>query len=659
MIKIMYLTMEQAELTHAIRMAKELNVEIYPNVVPNDDWEQVKEYAAIAENLDVDVILAKGRILALLQSLNCPIPIVTDPVVGMMTTRLLYHLKKHKGDAYWQEAGRRRKVALITHQRLYIEEDMYSEIFDMEISNVVVPREMLNRGEEFLLEQKAKGFDLVICGQNMKRIAEQVGLEAYFRVEAASMEMIWEALRTAAVVARGVKAHKEKTREMRELMDYAFEAVLMTDSEGRISFCNLAASKLLDCSEKEILGVFVWDRIPAFLSGEILAVIREEKNLFGKILTLRGNTVLANATSLHAGTQKEKPSGAVVYLTEIQKLEGMETAVKQELYAKGHQAKYHFSDILGSSFEMHEIKQMAEQFAHYHSNVLLMGETGTGKELFAQSIHNAGARKNEPFVALNCGAFSPNLLESELFGYVEGAFTGALRKGKKGLIEIADGGTIFLDEISEMDLQGQVRLLRVLEERTLRRVGDDKEIPVDIRVIAASNKNLIRQVEKGEFREDLYYRLNVLSLVIPPLRQRGRDSVLLAKRFLDDFGKKYHKNVWITPEAGDVIAGFSWKGNVRQLRNFCERLVVVAGECALEPEFILRQLKMIYLAGEEDLTVRMPPAGEKGDEEQEKEQITWALNQTGGKRQEAAKLLGISKSSLWRRMKKYEIGEKF
>mgnify|MGYP000323424649 CR=1 FL=1 len=319
---------------------------------------------------------------------------------------------------------------------------------------------------------------------------------------------------------------------------------------------------------------------------------------------------------------------------------------------------YSFDSILGESKSLKDAVLLAQKVSVTDVPVLLTGETGTGKEVFAQAIHYSSKRARQNFVAVNCSSFSKELLESEMFGHKAGSFTGAL-KDKKGLFEEANNGTIFLDEISEMDLQGQVRLLRVLEERTLRRVGDDKEIPVDIRVIAASNKNLIRQVEKGEFREDLYYRLNVLSLVIPPLRQRGRDSVLLAKRFLDDFGKKYHKNVWITPEAGDVIAGFSWKGNVRQLRNFCERLVVVAGECALEPEFILRQLKMIYLAGEEDLTVRMPPAGEKGDEEQEKEQITWALNQTGGKRQEAAKLLGISKSSLWRRMKKYEIGEKF
>ena len=216
-----------------------------------------------------------------------------------------------------------------------------------------------------------------------------------------------------------------------------------------------------------------------------------------------------------------KSSARFFILTEFREIEKLEAAVKHEYRTKGYTARYTFEDIAGTSEAIRESRRLAKQFSKYDSNVLIAGETGTGKEVFAQSIHNASLRKDEPFVAVNCGAIPVNLLESELFGYVDGAFTGASRKGKKGLMEIANHGTLFLDEISEMDFNGQVQLLRVLEERVIRRVGDDKEIPIDIRVIAASNKNLLELIEQGKFREDLYYRLNVLTLYIPPLRDRG------------------------------------------------------------------------------------------------------------------------------------------
>ena len=660
MNRVMYLTTERRELEYAIQLAPQLGLEIYPNVIPSDDLKYVKEYVAIAEKLDVDVILTKGRILAILQSLGCTVPIVTDQVAGRMTTRILYHLKRDMGERYWSEGGKRRKVGLFTHQPLFIDEKMYGEIFGMEIVNVVFPASMLNRREEFLREQKKKGFDVIVCGQTTKRLAEGLGMTAYYQVEVASQEMVWDSLRTASVVAGGVQNLKVREKETRELLDFAFDAVLVTDGEGKIRFCNGAAARFLEASVESLQGEEIWQSFPPLDQERFFSVTRDEKKILGNAVGWKDRRFRMNAVPLRE-QGKSRRIGAAVYLTELPRAEAPEApAARPDLPGKGGQARYNFQNILGESFAIHEAKQMAEQFAGCLSNVLLLGETGTGKELFAQSIHNASERKDGPFVALNCGAIAPNLLESELFGYAEGAFTGASRKGKKGLLEMADGGTIFLDEISEMELQGQVRLLRVLEERTLRRVGDDKEIPVNIRVIAASNKNLIRQVEKKKFREDLYYRLNVLSLLIPPLRERERDPVLLARHFLDSFGREHQKSVSITPPAEEVIAAYPWPGNVRQLRNFCERLVVVAGEQALDAEFILRQLKMIYTVGEEEGNLQLPPSGEEGaDVDTEREKVIWALNRAGGKRQEAARILGISKSSLWRKMKKYEIGEKF
>lgn len=313
------------------------------------------------------------------------------------------------------------------------------------------------------------------------------------------------------------------------------------------------------------------------------------------------------------------------------------------------------------------MKRRALHFAKYNANILLMGETGTGKEYFAQGIHNESLRKNKPFVAINCGAIPLNLLESELFGYVDGAFTGASRKGKKGLIEVADGGTLFLDEISEMDLYGQTRLLRVLEERAVSRIGDDTIRPVDIRVIAASNKNLLKRVEEGKFREDLYYRLNVLTLRIPPMRERGQDVLILAESFLKRFGERYKKNLVLSDEAKRVLLRFPWKGNARQLRNFCEQLVIIANKSEVEGEYLRKLIEDTYL-----MEVEKPKEVEQREQEEndgepmiflpddtERERIIKALNQAHGRRQGAADKLGISKSSLWRKMKKYGISENY
>ena len=306
---------------------------------------------------------------------------------------------------------------------------------------------------------------------------------------------------------------------------------------------------------------------------------------------------------------------------------------------------------------MEECRYKARQFAKHHANVLIFGETGTGKELFAQSIHNYSMRKDQPFVAINCGALPVNLLESELFGYVGGAFTGAAKQGKKGLLELADKGTIFLDEISEMDLQGQVRLLRVIEERVITKVGDDRVIPVDVRIIAASNKNLRKLVSEGKFREDLYYRINVLTLNIPPLRQRQDDIRLLTAKFLREYGRTASKSLYLTAEAEELMVRYPWQGNVRQLRNFCERLAIISSRKEINRELIRSQLEEVYQ--EEPEQIRAMLGAEKGDlltEGAEEEiRIRRALKESGGNRSKAARILGMGRSSLWRKMKKYKM----
>ena len=671
MIKIMYLTTDQTELSVAMEYAKRIGISIYPKTLPESGEEYVRMCMEIAYDRDVDVMMAKGRTLAWLNKLHCTIPIVQSLYYNEETIPVLWKVRQRWEEQRGREENRLPRVALLTHQPLHIDEALYSAIFRMSIVNILVPTLDKNKDESFLLELKSRGFDYVVCGKNFRDIAERVDIEAFYILRPSSPNSIQRDLDLGKTVAQAISAYKKNYAEMQTVMNYAFEAMIIVEDQGKISLYNQVAEKAFQWEER-MEGKKIWDVIPVLPQDIVDSVLRKGKQYYGHVLEYNGQTFVMNITPL---AKKQAVMGAVFHFTELHKIENLEATLKQNYYSKGHKARYSFANIVGESAEIAEAKRLARQFAKYSSNVLIVGETGTGKELFAQSIHNASLRKDEPFVALNCGAIPMNLLESELFGYVDGAFTGASRKGKKGLVEIADHGTLFLDEISEMDLAGQVQLLRVLEERVIRRVGDDKEIPVDIRVIAASNKNLEERIRQGKFREDLYYRLNVLTLYIPPLREREDDIRLLARQFLEEFGKSLKKRVTVSPEAEEKICRCNWTGNVRQLKNFCERLVIVADQPQLPAAFVERQLAdvtMQRMKGREPDVVELfreygpetePETAEKRPQGllplNEKEAVIRARNQAKGSRIRAAELLGISKTSLWRKMKQYGIVEKY
>nr|WP_255711468.1 sigma 54-interacting transcriptional regulator [Pelosinus baikalensis] len=333
----------------------------------------------------------------------------------------------------------------------------------------------------------------------------------------------------------------------------------------------------------------------------------------------------------------------------------MEARIRNELITRKFIAKYHFTDLLGVSPQMIEIKRIAQEMSLIDATVLISGESGTGKELFAQSIHNESQRKNGPFVAVNCAALPQNLLESELFGYVEGAFTGATKKGKPGLFEMAHTGTIFLDEISEMDKYAQSRLLRVLQEKQVMRLGDDKYIPVDMRIIAATNKNLAGLIKEGQFRQDLFYRLKVLTMTLPALRNRKNDIQYLAHHFLEYYKRRHFKQLDISDSGYNYLSGYSWPGNVRELKYFIERLVVIASEKWITEDVIKKywhdredetELPSIV---SDDLPVDNAPLPS------EDKRIADALAQCHSNITRAAKLLGMDRSTLYRKLKAYKI----
>jgi transcriptional regulator with PAS, ATPase and Fis domain len=341
----------------------------------------------------------------------------------------------------------------------------------------------------------------------------------------------------------------------------------------------------------------------------------------------------------------------LIVLRKVKDIQSTEFDVRKKLLNKGHVAKWTFDNMIYKTDAFLETIEEAKRYASSNSTVLIVGESGTGKELFAQSIHNFGRRSKGPFVAVNCAALPVNLLESELFGYAPGAFTGASKEGKVGMFELAHNGTIFLDEIGDMDLYLQSRLLRVLEQKEVMRLGDDRVIPIDVRVIAATNRNLYECVEKNVFRRDLFYRLNILGLQLPPLRERAGDIPALVDHFIEDYAKKYNlQAVNLGKKEREILLRYDWPGNVRELRALIEKLVVLSDMKKVDHDLlssIIYNGKKSGRSAENSLSVRLELNGSFNDIQ--KQLIDATLDYSNRNLDMAAKLLGISKSTIWRR----------
>jgi DNA-binding NtrC family response regulator len=335
-----------------------------------------------------------------------------------------------------------------------------------------------------------------------------------------------------------------------------------------------------------------------------------------------------------------------------------EAILKRRLYLENLALKQTLAELtgqdsrqmIGTSEAINRVRKLIERVAPTDSNVLIIGETGTGKELTARSIHQHSHRRSEPFVAFNCGAFNEELLANELFGHEKDAFTGATT-AKVGLIEAADKGTVFLDEIGDMPLNMQVKLLRVIEEREVLRVGGTTPRPVDVRFLAATARDLRREIEPGRFRNDLYYRLNVVTIHLPPLAELGDDIPLLVQHFLAQKNEQTGKNLkGVDPEAMDILRGYSWPGNVRELENVIERAVVLATDETIRVQDLPTDL--LELAVE---TYRRSGAHPPSLQEQEIKYIKWVLDRTAWNKTKAAEILGIDRASLWRKLKRYDL----
>lgn len=374
--------------------------------------------------------------------------------------------------------------------------------------------------------------------------------------------------------------HQERTEQLNAVLVSASDGILAIDDRTRITQCNPAAEKILGITAVEAIGKYLADVFPA---NTALIKVLENGAVYNNKEILLEQT---NSHYLTSGRPIMDPSGRVIGAVAVLKDIG---DVRDLINKVAGQRALTFAEITFVSRQMQNVITLAMSYARSESTVLIRGETGTGKELFARALHSASPRKDKPFIPVNCAAIPDTLLESELFGYEGGAFTGASKGGKQGLFELANGGTIFLDEIGEISFHLQAKLLRVLQDRTIRRIGGMREVQVNVRILAATNRNLEDMIEKDRFRQDLYYRLNVIPLYIPPLRERRDDIPALAQFFLHRFAAKLHKRVdSISETALEKLHRYNWPGNIRELENVIERSVnIVDGSIILSDHIIL------------------------------------------------------------------------
>jgi DNA-binding NtrC family response regulator len=403
---------------------------------------------------------------------------------------------------------------------------------------------------------------------------------------------------------------------------------------------------LLDMNLPDIPGLEVLAGLRGLRPGPDIVIV----TAFGTIRSAVEATKLGAYAYLEKPVDNEELLLTISRVLEIRSLRRQVESLRSEL-----SARYRFSNIVGTSGRMNSVFQLMEKMSQVDGTVLLTGESGTGKELVARAIHFAGPRREGPFVVVNCGAVPRDLIESEFFGHVKGAFTDA-RSDKTGKFELADSGTIFLDEVGELSQEAQVKLLRALGEREITRVGGTKTVPVDVRVIAATNKDLEEEVRKGNFREDLYFRLAVLSLRLPPLRERAEDIPLLAEHFVGKYAGELGKKVQgFTAGATARLAAYGWPGNVRELENVVYEAMVMADGEWVDEAALPARLRAGEPAGTGPDRPAVPEASlraaaQRATERTEKELILEALRQAGGNRTRAARTLGVSRKTLFNKM---------
>lgn len=599
----------------AIKIIRKNN---WPIDIIQGSMETIEEVNKVVEMQQPSIIVSRGGTYLLLKKIYPNLIFVEIKISAYDILRACMDATKTPGD-----------IAFLGFSNIIWGLDVIDTLLGKKIYSVnFQKREYRENVSHYIKNLADLGVGYFVCDSISHHAATQLGYSSHLVCsEPSTLKQFME----DALYLLDVKIKEQmNTRRYRLIVDSVDDGIISLDKYQKQPIMNQFAEHF--CSKNQI--------DPQQLI-QVIEECRNSPNGKTEIRTLRQNCTIA--LQCFSIDMEADTLGIVAKFQDITKIQKLEEKIRTELSQKGLIAKYTFDDILYNSSAMAKTVKMAQKFAQSDSTVLIQAETGTGKELFAQSIHNASSRKNCPFVAINCAALPESLLESELFGYADGAFTGAKKGGKMGLIELAHTGTLFLDEIGDMPLALQTRLLRVIQEREVMRIGDTQVRPVDIRIIAATNMNLGNKIASGEFRSDLYYRLNILSLQIPTLDQRPDDIVILANKFIKDAAFTAKKQILgFTPEAFQLLMNHHFHGNVRELQGMIERSVVLADTDYITAEDL--NIKVDSLSSFKTSASTLA--------EQERILLENTLTDCGYNYVKAAKILGISRSTLYRKTKR-------
>ena len=581
---------------------------------------------SLGENGDADIFIARGMTCDKLKEFFPKKHIIE---IQMTSFDILDALITSKNEF------KSKRIALCVHNIAIYSLEELEKICDAKIDVYDVKDEESTKKAIEVAE--AKNTDTYIGAGTVCGICDEKNLQRiHIKTKNEAIEI---ALTEAINTARTIKRERLSYSMFRTIINSSSNGIITIDNKGIIQQINNQAYQFFHLSTIDAVKGHSIDIVNKNFKWK---QAMDENGVHEEVLKLNdGRNFFIQYTPILVDTEN---SGLVIIVKNSEEILKEETKIRYSLREKGLTAKYSFSNIIGKSDIIKENIKMANKYSKVDSNVLIIGETGTGKELFAHSIHQASNRSNEPFVAINCAALPESLLESELFGYEAGSFSGASKNGKMGLFELAHKGTIFLDEIGEIPMALQAKLLRVLQEHEIRRIGGNSVQPIDVRVISATNINIEKQIEEGKFRSDLYYRLNLLDIYIPPLRERQNDIQEMVDFYLNKFSCDMKKSpAKLTKEAAQILTSYSWPGNVRELRNICERLVVLNDKNEITKED-LKQFKIF-----QNITSKEEKISQLIDETLNEDSVV--LLKPKKKKQDLAKELGVSRTTLWRMLK--------
>ncbi|MDD5013602.1 MAG: sigma 54-interacting transcriptional regulator [Atribacterota bacterium] len=461
------------------------------------------------------------------------------------------------------------------------------------------------------------------------------------------------AIENAILIEQKIIELKNINKFLETLIDSIYDGLIVVDTQNKITNINSIGAEILGIELNHSIGEKI-DKIDQ-IDLSLLEIFETKRQYIDKIITLSmpfnkdRRQVLVNSRFIKDNYLNITHKMAI--FGEMKRIQRLAIGIL------GAKARFTFEDIVYKSEQMERVIQIAKKIARSNSKVLITGESGTGKELFAQSIHNESIRMKKPFIAINCAALPRDLVESELFGYDEGAFTGAKKGGNPGKFELVDGGTLFLDEIESMPLDLQPKLLRVIESSEVMRLGGNKLIPINVRVISSTNKELSLSIQEGKFREDLFYRLNTTTINIPPLRERKEDISVLVEYFVTKLGYQFNINLEVNSKAFIALLKYDWPGNVRELENVIENIIILSPNNRITYDLLPDRIKnyIIQNTNKNDVKNNIEDLSNMNLEDMEKNMILFALKRNNGNNTKTALALGVDRTTLLRKKKKYQI----